>query len=55
MSISNAAHLGQHLGEALKHVGAVEPAVKVHIELGGEVRQVTQLQGEQYFGTVHLI
>lgn len=55
MYASNAAHLGEHLGEALKHVGTVEPAVKVHIQLGREVRHMAQLQGKQYFSSVHLI
>lgn len=46
MFASNAAHLGEHLGEALKHVGTVESAVKVHIQLGCEVRHMAQLQGK---------
>ena len=55
MHVSNAAHLGEHLGESFKHVGTVESTVKVHIQLGREVRHMAQLQRKQYFSTVHLI
>jgi len=55
MHASNAVHLGEHLGEAFKHVGAIESTVKVHIQLRREVRHMAQLQGKQYFSTGHLI
>ena len=46
VTISIYQYLGQYFGEAFKDVGTVESAVKVYIQLGHQVRYVTQLQGE---------
>ncbi len=43
MTVMRRWYLRECFGECLKHIGAVEATVKVDIELGSEVGQMTQL------------